>query len=120
MVGEALFEFSKDAILLMDGLQFVDCNPATLGMFGCRTKEDILGKTPLSISPSLQPGGLSSAKEAERLVAAATAGEPQHFEWRHRKFDGTEFDVDVSLSGAETIEKYYLLIDYRSVYDEAS
>jgi PAS domain S-box-containing protein len=94
---DTLFESAEDAIFLMDGLYFVDCNPATLRMFGCRTKEDIIGRTPFSISPSLQPGGVSSPKEAERLVAAAMAGEPQHFEWRHRKFDGTEFAVEVTL-----------------------
>jgi PAS domain S-box-containing protein len=94
---DTLFESAKDAIFLMDGLYFVDCNPATLRMFGSRTKDDIIGKTILSISPSLQSGGVSSAKEAERLVAAAMSGVPQHFEWRHRKFDHTEFDVEVSL-----------------------
>jgi PAS domain S-box-containing protein len=94
---ETLFQSAKDAIFLMDGLYFVDCNPATLRMFGCQTKKDVIGKTPLSISPKLQPGGASSAKEAERQVAAAMSGEPQHFEWRLCKLDGTEFDVDVSL-----------------------
>jgi PAS domain S-box-containing protein len=95
---DTLFQSAKDAIFLMDGLYFVDCNPATLRMFGCQTKKDIIGKTPLSISPNLQPGGVSSAMEAERLVAAAMSGEPQHFEWRLCKFDGTEFDVEVSLN----------------------
>jgi PAS domain S-box-containing protein len=95
---DTLFESAKDSILLMDGLRFVDCNPTTLRMFGCQTKNDILGKTVLSISPSLQPGGVSSAQEGERLVALAMSGEPQDFEWRHRRFDGTEFDVEVSLN----------------------
>jgi PAS domain S-box-containing protein len=94
---DTLFESAEDAIFLMDGLYFVDCNPATLRMFGCPTKEDIIGKTPFSISPSLQPGGVSSAEEAERLVAAAMSGEPQHFEWQPRKFDGTKFEVEVGL-----------------------
>jgi PAS domain S-box-containing protein len=112
---DTLFESANDAIFLMDRLNFVDCNPATLRMFGCRTKDDIIGKTVFSISPSLQPGGLTSAEEAERRVAAAISGEPQHFEWRHRKFDGTEFDVEVSLNRCLVRGKTFLVAVVRDI-----
>ena len=94
---DTLFETSDDAILLMDGLRFVDCNPATLRMFGCKAKQNILGETPLRFSPDHQLDGASSADRAAALITAAMSGAPQHFEWRHCRLDGTPFDVEVSL-----------------------
>lgn len=38
-----LFESARDAIFMMKEDRFIDCNPATLTMFGCR-KEEIWGK----------------------------------------------------------------------------
>jgi PAS domain S-box-containing protein len=95
---DTLFEASEDAIFLMDANRFVDCNPVTLRMFGCRTKRDILGETPVRFSPDRQPDGASSADKARELVAAAMAGVPQHFEWRHHRLDDTPLDVEVSLN----------------------
>jgi PAS domain S-box-containing protein len=92
-----LFETSEDAIFLMDGVRFVDCNPATLRMFGCKTKQNILGETSLRFSPSQQLDGASSATKAAEFVMAALSGAPQHFEWRHCRLDGAPFDVEVSL-----------------------
>ena len=95
---DTLFETAEDAIFLMDGLRFVDCNPATLRMFGCRTNGQIVGQTPVEFSPVRQPGGAASADEIRRLVAEALHGNPQRFEWRHCRLDRTEFDVEVRLN----------------------
>jgi PAS domain S-box-containing protein len=94
---DTLFETSEDAIFLTSEGRFVDCNPVTLRMFGCRTKGDVLGQTPVRFSPDQQPDGASSADRSRDLIEAALAGVPQRFEWRHRRLDGTPFDVDVSL-----------------------
>jgi PAS domain S-box-containing protein len=94
---DTLFDTAEDAIFLMDGLRFVDCNAATLRMFG-GTKRDIVGQTPAELSPVQQPGGTASADLARRLVAEAMNGVPQRFEWRHCRLDRTEFDVEVRLN----------------------
>ena len=95
---DTLFETAEDAIFLMDDLRFVDCNAATLRMFGCRTNEQIIGQTPVEFSPVHQPNGATSADLARRLVAEAMRGAPQQFEWRHCRLDRTEFDVEVRLN----------------------
>src|SRR5262245_47974074 len=82
----------------MDGLVFVDCNPATLRMFGCDAKREIIGRTPFDFSPLTRPDGAVSNEKGQRLAAAALGGTPQQFEWRHCKLDGTEFDVEVRLN----------------------
>ncbi|HEX8111300.1 MAG TPA: PAS domain S-box protein [Kofleriaceae bacterium] len=95
---DTLFETAEDAIFLMHGPRFVDCNPITLRMFGCKAKDDILGKTPVQFSPDRQPDGASSADQARDLIAAAMAGAPQHVEWRYHRLDGTLFDVEINLN----------------------
>ncbi|HEX8114561.1 MAG TPA: PAS domain S-box protein, partial [Kofleriaceae bacterium] len=96
---DMLFETAEDAIFLSgDDGRFVDCNPVALRMFGCATKDDVLGKTPVRFSPDRQPDGASSADKARELIAAALAGVPQHFDWRHSRLDGAPFDVEVSLN----------------------
>jgi PAS domain S-box-containing protein len=91
-----LFESASDAIFLMKDSKFIECNSATLEMFGC-AKEQILGKTPWKFSPRNQPDGKTSKQKALERIEAAIAGKPQLFEWRHKKLDGTLFDAIVSL-----------------------
>ncbi|HEX7836860.1 MAG TPA: PAS domain S-box protein, partial [Kofleriaceae bacterium] len=95
---DTLFEAADDAIFLMNGERFADCNPSTLHMFGCKAKTDILGETPVRFSPDRQPDGASSAEKSRDLITAALTGVPQHFEWRHYRLDLTPFDVEVSLN----------------------
>jgi PAS domain S-box-containing protein len=97
---KVLFEMANDAIFLLDGETFVDCNKKTLEIFGCG-REDILGRKPSDFSPPLQPDGTKSEDKARELIRKGMAGIPQSFEWKHRKFDGSEIDTEVSLSRTE-------------------
>lgn len=92
-----LFEAANDAIFLLRGDRFVDCNPKTLEMFG-GGRERIIGASPYALSPPRQPDGGESAAKALRYIQEALSGRPQRFEWRHRRFDGTLFDTEVSLN----------------------
>ncbi len=110
-----LFETAGDAILLMDGDRFVDCNQSALRMFGC-TREQLLSATPYAFSPPTQPpDGEPSQEKAFQKIEQAMAGAPQSFEWVHQRLDGTRFDAEVTLNSLELAGKPMLQAIVRDV-----
>ncbi len=92
----SLFERSSDAIFLMEGNIFIECNPKTLEIFGCELS-DIIGKTPYRFSPKYQADGVPSEDHAMLKINSALNGESQFFEWTHCRLDGTVFLAEVQL-----------------------
>ena len=85
-----LFESAHDAICLMEGDRFVDCNTEMLIVFNAG-RAQIIGKTPWGLSPSQQPDGTPSSELAREKIRAALGGEPQFFEWEFRRVNGAPF-----------------------------
>lgn len=110
----ALFECANDAILTLRDGCFADCNSKALEMFGCSRKE-LIGRRPEHFSSHLQPDGLESAPKAYEKLTHALDGHPQFFEWRHRRSDGTYFDVEISLNLLEYNGRNELLAVIRDV-----
>ncbi|MHB0959019.1 MAG: response regulator [Pirellulaceae bacterium] len=92
-----LFESTGDAIMLLDSTGFVECNQATLRLFGCRSKEEFLARHPSEFSPPFQPDGSDSHTAANARIAHAHREGMTQFEWMHRRVDGTDFPADVLL-----------------------
>lgn len=55
------------------------------------------------LSPPTQPDGADSKERLKSHLERAFAGEPQLFEWVHRRCDGPFFDAEVSLNRLELV-----------------
>ena len=102
-----LFESAHDAICLIQGECFADCNTETLIMFNAGRMQ-IIGKKIWDVSPPLQPDGQPSRDKAVEKMRAALGGEPQFFEWRHQRVNGASFDAEVSLNRIMIGQEIYL------------
>lgn len=92
------FENTADAIFIMDGDTFVDCNSATVQMFGFDEKEQLLEMHPSEVSPPLQPDGTPSYDKANEMVSTALQHGGHRFEWDHIRADGEIFPAEVLLT----------------------
>ncbi len=109
-----LFESANDAIFLMDGAQFLDCNARSWQMFGCE-KSSVVRQTIHRFSVERQRDGSLSSEKAEEFLRAAAAGKKQIFEWQFRRDDGSIFDTEVSLSRMELAGNTLVLAIVRNV-----
>jgi diguanylate cyclase (GGDEF)-like protein/PAS domain S-box-containing protein len=111
---KTLFETANDAILIITGETFSDCNVRAEALFQCG-KDDIVGHSPVEFSPPRQPDGRLSSEKAAEKIQAALNGLPQIFEWVNLRHDGTPFDVEVSLNRSLTPEAVYLQTIIRDI-----
>lgn len=93
-----LFEGSADAMLIIDGEKFVDCNQATLDMLGMVSHEKLFSTHPSKLSPEYQLDGRSSFEKANEMIAVAKEKGSNRFEWIHTRANGDDFPVEVLLT----------------------
>jgi PAS domain S-box-containing protein len=110
----AIFNNANDAIFLMDGHTFIDCNDKTLQVFNCK-REEIIGKDPILFSPEKQSDGRLSSEKAAEMIDLAFHYKPQFFAWEHRTLDGRIFDAEVSLTRVVIQEKDLILAIVRDI-----
>jgi PAS domain S-box-containing protein len=111
-----LFTSASDAIFLMKGDKFVECNPKTLDIFGC-TLEQIIQKPPYRFSPKYQADGRLSKEKALEKINLTYDGKPQFFEWLHCRYDRSQFDAEVSLNRIELSHETFILAVVRDITD---
>ncbi len=93
-----LFEQSSDAHMLYDAEGIIDCNDATLRMLRTSGREKLVGRRPADLSPMRQPDGRLSVVAAGQMREKARATGHHRFEWLHKRDDGSEFPVEVTLT----------------------
>jgi PAS domain S-box-containing protein len=93
-----LFERSADAMFLLDGKKYIDCNRAAMEMMKCPTKEEMLNLHPFQTAPERQPDGRHSYEEAKEMMSKAFRNGTHRFEWVRCRMDGEEFPVEITLT----------------------
>jgi PAS domain S-box-containing protein len=111
-----LFESAHDAIYVMNGEVFVDCNPSATKVLGY-SRERLVGHSPVEFSPERQSDGRPSEVVAAEKIQAALRGTPQFFEWLHTRENGELASVEVSLCRTGAFSEPTLLAILRDVTD---
>ncbi len=94
----AVFEKADDALIILDEKgTILECNSSACRFFQA-VKEQLIGKTPMDLSPELQPDGSPSQRKGSRLLESTLAGCPQRFEWLHETPNGEAISAEVQLS----------------------
>ncbi|MCB2149230.1 MAG: PAS domain S-box protein [Deltaproteobacteria bacterium] len=109
-----LFESANDAIFILKDARVVDCNRKALDLF-TMSRKAILGRSPLELSPKMQPGGASTEDEVNRRISMVFQSVPQLFEWRFLRTDGSQFDAEVSLTRFKVADSPHALAILRDI-----
>ncbi|MCX7628602.1 MAG: sensor domain-containing diguanylate cyclase [Methylophilaceae bacterium] len=111
-----LFETTSDAVMMLDEKGFFDCNPATLKIFGCASKEQFTTLHPADLSPEQQPCGTSSRELADFQIAKAMRDGTNRFEWLHKRIDtGQPFYAEVLLNAMHFSDRLVLQAVVRDI-----
>jgi len=122
-----LFERSPDAILIMEGDRFVDCNPAAVRMLRFPDREALLKRYagvarhgaqrahPADLSPPCQPDGRDSFERAEEILEITFERGSHTFEWTHLCADGEPLLVEVQLTVVKRGKKPVLHVVWRDI-----
>lgn len=112
-----LFDHVLNGVVLMNNERFVDCNEAAARTYGYR-RDELIGMTPLDLSPEFQPDGQRSADKASRYIEAALAGELQVFEWLHHDREGNDVLAEVQLGRLDGVDDANLHAIVRDITHE--
>ena len=104
----ALFEMAYDAILVLDGNCFVDCNKRAEELFDT-SRDKLIGSKLAQYSPIYQPDGEPSNKKALKKIKLALSTGPEFFEWEHQRENGTKYITEITLNKLILGKKVLLL-----------
>ena len=94
-----LFEFSSDAILLLQGTTIIACNQKIAELL--KLKQEIIpGLTLAELSPDRQPDNKNSKEEIRQRINRALDS-PQNFEWLLKTADGTVLSTEINMSAIQ-------------------
>lgn len=114
-----LFKKSSDPVLIIgEEGTFIDCNRAAIKVLGYKSKMELIGNHPASISPELQPDGLSSLEKANSIIEIARKAGFHRFDWVHIDKNNEPFDIDVSLTDIPISGTRYLYVVWRNITEK--
>ncbi len=115
-VFQLLFEKSKDGIFLDSKDRFIDCNEASIKMFGAKNKRELLRQSALTLSPKYQPDGTLSKAKMAYIFAKAKKDGVYRGEWLSKRLDGSTFWIEMVV----TVIDFESKIVYYTVFRDIS
>lgn len=118
-----VFEYSADAILLLNQKTIINCNSAASAMLGYPDRSALMGRSILSFSPECQPDGKKSEDILNGIFRICDQRGNCRFEWWHQKQNGELIPTEVVVTTIQLKEQniYHALcrdISERKVLEE--
>lgn len=113
-----IFPQTADAFFLLCNRVFINCNESCVSLLGASGKSDIIGKTPVDISPEFQDDGVPSSLKADMMMNKARTKGSHLFEWKHTRMNNEPFLAEVSLTYSEHEGKEYFLTIVRDISEK--
>ncbi|MCK9199600.1 MAG: PAS domain S-box protein [Gallionella sp.] len=113
----AYFNNSSDGLLVLDPERgFVHANQRAATIYGFEQVSDLLKCGPVELSPESQPDGRPSALAArEHIEKALGQQSPHHFDWLHKRIDGTLVPCEITLVPIKLSGKAALIVGVRDI-----
>lgn len=114
-VFRAIYHAVNDAIFVHDAEtgDILDVNETACEMYGY-SRDEMQSRNVEEMSAN---NGRHTQERAVELMERAAAGEPQVFEWRAKKSDGTPFWTEVSMRRADVDSQVFILVTVRDISD---
>lgn len=112
---ETVFEKSADGIFISEGRHVLDCNEATVKMFGYHSKEEVLRLPNKVFAPKNQPDGESSHRKGFRMLQICMERGSHRYEWVNKRANGEEFWTDVVLTRIDYFGRPVIHIAFRDI-----
>lgn len=113
-----IFHHSTDAHFIFDKNGIIDCNEKSVSMLRCNSKTELMAIHPAEFSPEFQPDGKRSIDKAKEMDSIAYTKGNHKFEWIHKRTDGEEFPVEVTLKSVPYGNKQVLLAVWHEITSE--
>jgi len=98
----AIYDSTHDAVLLQDDAGFFDCNRKALSLFGCRNREQLLGRHAADFAPRVQKDGAESRLMLSQQMQLTLEQGHRRFEFECQRLDtGAGFLAEFSLSSLD-------------------
>ncbi len=95
-----LFEGSADGIMLFDpeSFTFTECNDAAAHMLGYTSASQLIGISPIDISPQIQPSGKTTLATAAEAIALTFERGSHRLEWVSHHVNGHDVYMELLLT----------------------
>lgn len=116
-----LFESTSDAVLVQDQDRIFECNEATLKVFGCASKDDLLKLAPADLSPHQQPQGDASAGLMALNIERSRQKGVSRFDWLYKRLDTDQsFPAEVLLNPTRLHGRAAIVVVIRDITERKS
>ncbi len=112
---ETVFEKSTDGIFISSGRHVIDCNEATVKVFGYASKAELLKQPNHVFAPKYQPDGQKSHRKGNRMLMLCLQNGTHTYEWVNRRKNGELFWTDVVLTRLELNGETRIHIAFRDI-----